>query len=560
MAALSSFLAVCLAVVATVSQAQLCPRANTPVKSALVEDAKSVLDGNWVATMNSTLPSPNLYPHQWSWDSAFIAIGYSHYDTRKAIDEMNALFRGQWQNGNVPHIVFNPSAIESYFPGPDFWKIYLAGENGPVDAYTSGITQPPVHAVASLAIYENARTPESKAEAFEHLREIYPKLVAWHDYLYNDRDPLKHGLAFIRHMWESGMDNSPAWDDVLDRMVLKEGDVPAYQRVDKGKVGHANERPNEYFYDRAVYLIKLSYENAYNERRIFDVCPFLIEDVMFNAILAKAGEALAQIAELLGKPMEAGVHRARSQWTASAITERLYNEEDGFFYNFDLHTGKQIRVPISGGLAGVYGAKMDRKQVNAIVRALKQPGFLREDLSAWTIPSVSRDHPSYTNTTYWKGPAWINVNYLVRDGLVRNAHGNREALKIADNLRDRSLELMRKSGFYEYFNTMSGSPHGGHHFSWSAALSIDWVCANDNVNMVSWLWHYLEVFGMVLAAVVVVAGAGVLASRMWAGKAVPQEEGMACDAVVKQLDEPIVQRNNLRLRSGRRSTHRRRHV
>ncbi|MBD0358722.1 MAG: glycoside hydrolase, partial [Rubrobacter sp.] len=27
-----------------------------------------------------TRPAPALYPHQWSWDSAFIALGLAHLD------------------------------------------------------------------------------------------------------------------------------------------------------------------------------------------------------------------------------------------------------------------------------------------------------------------------------------------------------------------------------------------------------------------------------------------------------------------------------------------------
>ena len=41
--------------------------------AALLDGARSVLDENWLGS--STLPSRTLYPHQWSWDSAFIAIG-----------------------------------------------------------------------------------------------------------------------------------------------------------------------------------------------------------------------------------------------------------------------------------------------------------------------------------------------------------------------------------------------------------------------------------------------------------------------------------------------------
>lgn len=477
-----------LAIAATLvihTTAQLCDRADTPEKISMLDDARAILDGNWVSTMNSTLPSPNLYPHQWSWDASFVAIGYSHYDTRKAIDETDALFRGQWRNGAVPHIVFNPSAVESYFPGPQFWKIDTAGESGPVNSQTSGIIQPPVHAIASLAIYKNAPA-QSKAMAYDHLVDIYPKLVKWHNYLYNERDPLNRGLVFIRHMWESGMDNSPAWEAALAAMRLKEGDVPPYQRVDKGKVGDHKERPSEYFYDRAVHLIKVFYDNSYDESRIFKNCPFLIEDVLFNAILARAGEALADIADILGKFEEGVAHRERADWTARAISDKLYNEEDGFFYDYDLVAKEQIRSRISGGLVGLYGAKVNQKQLKALVENLYDPGFLGKDLSSWTIPSVSKNDPGYTNSTYWKGPAWININYLVREGLIRNANGDKDALRIARYLKDRSLELMRMSGFYEYFSPISGSPHGGHKFSWSASLAIDWVCSKDEAVVDTW--------------------------------------------------------------------------
>src|SRR5215212_6191404 len=69
-----------------------------------------------------TRASPTLYPHQWSWDSAFIAIGLAHLDTRRAAGEIRSLLDHQWENGKVPHIVFNHAATpESYFPGPEHW-------------------------------------------------------------------------------------------------------------------------------------------------------------------------------------------------------------------------------------------------------------------------------------------------------------------------------------------------------------------------------------------------------------------------------------------------------
>ena len=69
-----------------------------------------------------TRAAPSLYPHQWSWDSAFIAIGLAYLDTRRAAQELRTLFAHQWMTGKVPHIVFNPKAPpESYYPGADHW-------------------------------------------------------------------------------------------------------------------------------------------------------------------------------------------------------------------------------------------------------------------------------------------------------------------------------------------------------------------------------------------------------------------------------------------------------
>ena len=72
----------------------------------LVRQARAVLDFNW--TGEYTMPGPRLYPHQWSWDSAFIAIGYCRSDQERATSELRHLFEAQWKNGLLPQLVFNP--------------------------------------------------------------------------------------------------------------------------------------------------------------------------------------------------------------------------------------------------------------------------------------------------------------------------------------------------------------------------------------------------------------------------------------------------------------------
>ena len=84
----------------------------------LIQQAKMVLDYNW--TGNYTQPGPRLYPHQWSWDSALIAIGYSHYDQDRAEQELRHLFEAQWRKRSAAPDHLQSSNFNDYFPRPQF--------------------------------------------------------------------------------------------------------------------------------------------------------------------------------------------------------------------------------------------------------------------------------------------------------------------------------------------------------------------------------------------------------------------------------------------------------
>jgi hypothetical protein len=142
----------------------------------LLRDAVHVLVDNWHG--HSTVPSRGLYPHQWSWDSAFIALGLRHWAPKRAATELLSLFGAQWSDGRIPHIAFNPAVDpHAYFPGPrpSGGRRTWSG-HPPID--TSGIIQPPVHATAAVAVVDGLG---EDGAAFA--RRAYPCLLAQHDYL-----------------------------------------------------------------------------------------------------------------------------------------------------------------------------------------------------------------------------------------------------------------------------------------------------------------------------------------------------------------------------------------
>lgn len=425
---------------------------------ALIAAAKQVLRGNDLG--KSTKPAPQLYPHQWNWDSCFIAIGISRYDTARAAEELRALLRGQWRNGLVPQIIFKPGET-GYFPGPDVWQSSRS-RDAPPDAQTSGITQPPMLAIAALAVWRNS---PDRPVAAAFLRDVYPKILAYHRFLYAQRDPDHSGLIVVVHPWESGLDNSPPYLDAGNRVRLAYR--PRYQRLDTLHVA-AENRPTNKDYDLYVYLLELMRAVHWDQRVYLETAPLQVQDVLFNSILCRANAALEVIAHLVGE--DAGPARAWRERTAQAINEILWDEEDGVYYSFDRVAGRLLKDDTVAGFGPLFGGVAPPDRVRRLVeRRLDNPREFRP-VDGYAVPTTALDSPWFNPENYWLGPVWANTNWMVIQGLIDTGFAD-----LAVNLARQTLDLVAHSGFREYFNPLTGQGYGTGSFSWTAALTIDLV-------------------------------------------------------------------------------------
>src|SRR5215470_6121017 len=251
---------------------------------ALAARAAYILRDN--STGLITKAAPTLYPHQWSWDAAFNAIGLAAVDLPRARLELDSLFAGQWRNGMVPHIVFDPAA-DGYWPGPAQWECARFNEDASMLPATSGICDPPVHAIAVDRILQAAAA--TGGHELELTRgwatHLYPKLLAWHRFLARDRVDKSTGLITLFHGWESGTDNSPRWDIPYANVEVGPG-LPAYVRRDKAHVSDAAQRPTDCEYDRYVWLVEEAKRAGYDSSLLRDSGSFQVGDVLFTAIFA----------------------------------------------------------------------------------------------------------------------------------------------------------------------------------------------------------------------------------------------------------------------------------
>jgi hypothetical protein len=400
------------------------------------------------------VPSARLYPHQWSWDSAFIAIGLARIDQHRAQLELATLFGAQWQDGRVPHIVFDPDTpADAYFPGPRFWA--PGSPVVPLRA-TSGIVQPPVHARAVWEVYHRAT---DRAAAADFLRRMYEPLCAWHDYLTTQRDLGGAGLAAIVHPWESGMDNNPAWDAAV-RAACAGGATPPAARTDLRHVPAA-QRPGDDDYAAYLDLAARYRDVAYSDADLVPEHGFVVEDPLFNGVLAWSEEALARIAAVIGA--NSRWHTERATALGVALAEGLYDPALGLFVPRDVRTGRQIPVCGVAGLAALVSPGLPTATVARTCAHLTAPGF-----AGALLPTLDRRAPEYDPQRYWRGPSWANTTWLVIQGLRRHGEYAR-----ADALRTGLLEAVAAEGFREYYDADTGAGAGTTSFSWTAALVLD---------------------------------------------------------------------------------------
>ena len=398
-----------------------------------------------------TKPSPAQYPHQWNWDSAFISLGWATFDTERAMLEVESMLAAQWRSGMVPHVHYDPAYLAAYFPGPDRWpgaelQVRRPGE------LTSGISNPPVLVLAACRL---AASGGEVAASFAG--RVLDPLSDWLRYLFRDRRLPGSPLVAVVHPWETGWDNSPRWD-----LLAAAGLKPRrpYRRLDTRAVAET-ERPSGRDYDGYIALAEIISGSGFELAAYRARTPFVVHDVLFDALCHRAAVALNGLARILGRA-EPFAERELADF-ARAFEELHWNERAGTYFDYDAQADRQIEVPSAAALAALAGDLVPRARALAIL-----DGYLARNGGLLPVCTYPIGAPGFDPDLYWRGPVWLNVNWLVIEGLRRVGLAER-----AEALARQTLAAFAPTGFAEYLNPVSGEGRGIASFSWSAALTLE---------------------------------------------------------------------------------------
>jgi hypothetical protein len=415
-----------------------------------------------------TIPAEGLYPHQWLWDSCFIAIGLSHIDIERAKIEVLSLLRAQWSNGMVPHMIFTPG-MKQYRTDHGIWQSWVS-PFAPEGISTSGITQPPMLAEAIVRIGNQMEMVERRG----WYKEVFPNLLAYHQWLYRERDPHHEGLALLIHPWETGLDNTPPWMNELNEHLMpwwirflqksRLQLLAGFARRDTHFVPAA-QRPTNIdalaLYDTQRRLRR----KAYDINRILDHSLFAIEDLAFNSILVRANEHFSHIAKTIRADIPDDLLKSMAK--TPKTLEELWDPYSEAYYSRDFVTHRLLKEPSIATLLTLYAGTISKEHAAILVKSLENEHLFGPP---YAVPSTPLNSTWFNAQRYWQGPTWFNTNWMIADGLRRYGYKDH-----AEALIDSSLELVQQSGFHEYYNPLSGEPLGAANFSWTAAITIDWL-------------------------------------------------------------------------------------
>lgn len=418
----------------------------TPLLSQWQMPCHLVLKRNQIVLGNGlryTRPAPMIYEQQWLWDSCFHAIVWRWLDPACAWDELHSVVAQQISAG--------PDA--GMIPHMNYWDGRGAAMWG--DEHRSLITQPPLIATAAWLVHE--KSPNLAA-----LQQLYPRLVAYHTWFTHRRELDNDGMVWLIHPWESGQDATPDWDMA---MGFDENLIGSNTASSGKPLSTSNLLSNQAYYqnphDNGLRQARIQLVNTLRHYQcdaaaLRSAGSFCLAPIDFNAIRCADLEALGRIASALGRDDDMAHWQQEANQLQTTIQQGLAKVESAQFID-----QPALWLALFGGCANQTQAQ---HIANSVAHAIKT--------TPYALSNVSISHPAFAPVRYWRGNVWPPLIWLLWSGLRRYGYH-----ALAQTLADHSADLIRQSGFREYFNPLTGEGLGSEDHRWTT-LILDMQCSN----------------------------------------------------------------------------------
>lgn len=258
----------------------------------------------------------------------------------------------------------------------------------------SDVTQPPVLAWGIMRLF-------NRTKDIALLEETYPKLRGYLTWNMENRTD-KHGL-YVWHVDttsvdcrcdESGMDNCSRFDGVKD-----------------------------------------------------------MECIDFSCFMVMEAEAMASMCEILQNG-EGPFWKAFAEELKEKINTRLWDEADGFYYDRIVANDSFHKVKSNASFLPMLAGVCSTDQAAKLVAHLDNPDTFKEAVG---VPGIAKEDPTY-GTDMWRGPVWLNYNYLVLEGLKKYGYIERYETFVKGIVEEVTKWYLSDGVLYEFYDPSGATP------------------------------------------------------------------------------------------------------
>lgn len=457
----------------------------------------------------------------WAWDSWKHAYATALFSPELAKNNIRAMFDYQVQSDDPLRPEDEGMVVDAIFYNTDSDR---SGDGG---NWNERNTKPPLSSWAVWQIYQQDKD-------IHFLREMFPKLVDYHQWWYKNRDHNRNGLVEYGatnhrlHNNDSGdllftveYSLKPEKVDLsncvqskknvfqchgisLYNQVVKDS---AYQNLDvqaqhasgwesgmdnAARFGFISEQQiQNYAQKNKISLTKARQDWQVkfleNRNEAGDLIGYSInqESVDLNAYLYAEKKVLAKISKTLGDNKLSGKFLSQAKKLKKLINYCFFDSRTGFFYDLKI-TSSKSQQPCSGellvkrgrgpeGWLPLWANVAERDKAEQVIRQILKAGEFNTFVPLGT---ASLTNPAYGESIYWRGRVWLDQFYFAIVGM-KNYGFHKPAERLLEKLLSNAQGLKGSEAIRENYSPETGHSLGATNFSWSAAHLL--MLLDDNV-------------------------------------------------------------------------------
>lgn len=431
----------------------------------------------------------------WSWDSWKQAVAVSTFNGELAKDNIRTLFDFQARNNSLFTDYYGNKLIAARDMGmiPDYIAFRKSETNW-------RDTKPPLSGWSVWTVYQNTKD-------INFLKEMYKKVLAYHNWWYKNRDNDRNGILeyggtvnndnnsvssiLEAAAWESGLDNAPRFD--INGYGPNDKGIKVLENINENNgllVGYSINQEsvclNSYAYADKTYLILMARELEKNGIDYNEIVKSNDDGLVVDDMNMYKYQNNINIGYGLGNSFKDDIAKLTkdANYVKNYINTRMYDDSTKFFYDKEIditannNFGKTLsnRGKGSEGWTPLFTQASSHNNANGVYKTMMSKYTFNGKLPFQT---ASYDNPKFAPDQYWRGPVWLDQAYFGVEGLKNYGHysvAQHQAVKIMDNadgFKNKGVPIR------ETYNPLTGGGQDSKNFSWSAGMLMllyqEWI-------------------------------------------------------------------------------------